>query len=439
MLGFMSLACLDASLTSCLAAFLMYILYACLRRVSHHANSPGVCSYPSLSASLSPPRSMPAVFFLSCLAWSGPAWPVLCLQEESSDSAVVLALLKACLAVSVEMMCASELALKGVFDLLLMPKILGGHNSARAPVVDVALELAWNILELDAQTQQQQPPQDRGAAAATAAAALGSEQALDALSLLLFETLTAGGGHRAQDKETRNNLLVLLARLAKLPKNKPFFARTPCLDLLLRYATYAELGPAAAGALGTDTASATAASSSSASSSSSRRRRQQREGSEGSGSLASASSSSGGAASSSSSTSASASSSSSSASSSSSKHALHFPAPVPPLAGGAHSHAHAHASQQAQCEMQMLLWSILADLAEDYLCRCRIAEARFLEALLLYVDARPFAAHPRPGPDTDAFTLLSGTAPHARAEANDFFVGLHACVFVHCASAFPRA
>ena len=68
--------------------------------------------------------------------------------------------------------------------------------------------------------------------------ALSTEEALSILRDLLaalFET-----GHRARDKELRNEVLIVASFIARQRRSHAFFRTTGLLDLLLTFATAAE-------------------------------------------------------------------------------------------------------------------------------------------------------------------------------------------------------
>merc|ERR1719502_242097 len=92
-------------------------------------------------------------------------------------------------------------------------------NLLGSDVLLVAAEVLWNVLELDWEG---------------AAEALGQEEAIE--SFRDFMSAVLSRGYRFKDKIFRNDMMVLLMYISKRPENRPLFASTGLMALLLSYA-----------------------------------------------------------------------------------------------------------------------------------------------------------------------------------------------------------
>lgn len=142
-----------------------------------------------------------------------------CLQKNSDNAEIALALTSTCRDFSYALITSTQLTVAGLFDIasLLL------DNDARSAIINVLIELIWNLIELDP----------------NAVAAFGTEVNVRSLSRLLQQTLS--NGYRNQDKYLRNEILVILNLIARVPANRKHLARTPTLRTLLLYSTFAEL------------------------------------------------------------------------------------------------------------------------------------------------------------------------------------------------------
>lgn len=142
------------------------------------------------------------------------------LQENIDEVDVCLALVKLLRDLSYNPVCAKQLVAGGFFNLI--SSLLAGDS--RSPIVDTAIEISWNLLELDEVAKTE----------------FGSEINVNALHLVLEHQLSQC--HRSCDKESRNEVLVILAIIARVEANRKHLARTPTLRNILSYATSTELG-----------------------------------------------------------------------------------------------------------------------------------------------------------------------------------------------------
>lgn len=92
-------------------------------------------------------------------------------------------------------------------------------NLLGSDVLLVATEIIWNVLELDWEG---------------AAQAMGEQEVIEAFRDFMAALL--GGGYRFKDKVFRNDMLVLLMYISKRPENRPLFAQTGLMALLLSHA-----------------------------------------------------------------------------------------------------------------------------------------------------------------------------------------------------------
>eukprot|EP00927_Polykrikos_kofoidii_P077957 TRINITY_DN74838_c0_g1_i1.p1 TRINITY_DN74838_c0_g1~~TRINITY_DN74838_c0_g1_i1.p1 ORF type:complete len:946 (+),score=137.35 TRINITY_DN74838_c0_g1_i1:126-2840(+) len=92
-------------------------------------------------------------------------------------------------------------------------------NLLGSDVLLVAAEVLWNVLELDWEG---------------AARALGQEEIIDSFRDFMGTVLSRG--YRFKDKIFRNDMMVLLMYISKRPENRPLFATTHLLGLLLSHA-----------------------------------------------------------------------------------------------------------------------------------------------------------------------------------------------------------
>jgi len=92
-------------------------------------------------------------------------------------------------------------------------------NLLGSDVLLVAAEVLWNVLELDWEG---------------AAEALGQEEVIDSFRDFMDAVLSRG--YRFKDKVFRNDMMVLLMYISKRPENRPLFARTGLMALLLSHA-----------------------------------------------------------------------------------------------------------------------------------------------------------------------------------------------------------
>lgn len=141
------------------------------------------------------------------------------LEANLGEGDVALALIKLLRELSYNPVCAQQLVTAGYFNLV--PKLLTGDS--RSPIVDVAIELIWNLIELDQ----------------SACLMFGTEINVQAMSEVLNHQLREC--YRSQDKELRNEVLVILAKVAKEESNRKHLARTSCLRTILRHGTFSEL------------------------------------------------------------------------------------------------------------------------------------------------------------------------------------------------------
>jgi hypothetical protein len=186
-------------------------------------------------------------------------------QSEEHES-LALEVVQAVKDVSFSAVCAKQIIERGLFSII--PVLL--DKDAKSQQVDVVLELVWNIIEANP----------------AACAAFGNEANILSLMSLLQQLLDKGhrdqvmtiqvpttvhsleffdlsSFHRActdlllhlellpfhsdthallrQDKELRNQILVILSLVARVEGNRPNLARTTCLRTVLLYSTCAEL------------------------------------------------------------------------------------------------------------------------------------------------------------------------------------------------------
>mmetsp|Transcript_17770 Transcript_17770/g.34703 ORF Transcript_17770/g.34703 Transcript_17770/m.34703 type:complete len:1092 (+) Transcript_17770:117-3392(+) len=141
------------------------------------------------------------------------------LQQNADNPEIALALAGTCRDLSYALITSKQLSLAGFFDIASM---LLDHD-ARSQIVNVVVELIWNLIEMDP----------------VAIEAFGTELNVRVLSRLLSQLLDEG--YRLQDKYLRNEILVILNLIARIPANRKHLARTPTLRTILLYATYAEL------------------------------------------------------------------------------------------------------------------------------------------------------------------------------------------------------
>lgn len=141
------------------------------------------------------------------------------LEAHSSNPKLSFSLVKAIKDVSLSPICAKQLIAAGFFDIVSL--LL--DQDARSPQVDVVLELIRNLIMKDPEATKE----------------FNSEVNIRVLMVLLQQLLTEG--HRAQDKELRNDILIILSLVARISSNRPNLARTSCLRTLLLYSTYSEL------------------------------------------------------------------------------------------------------------------------------------------------------------------------------------------------------
>eukprot|EP00931_Biecheleriopsis_adriatica_P090147 TRINITY_DN6417_c0_g1_i1.p1 TRINITY_DN6417_c0_g1~~TRINITY_DN6417_c0_g1_i1.p1 ORF type:complete len:931 (-),score=237.31 TRINITY_DN6417_c0_g1_i1:42-2834(-) len=92
-------------------------------------------------------------------------------------------------------------------------------NLLGSDVLLVAAEVLWNVLELDWEG---------------ATEALGHEEVIESFRDFMDAVLTRG--HRFKDKIFRNDMMVLLMYISKRVENRPLFATTGLMALLLSYA-----------------------------------------------------------------------------------------------------------------------------------------------------------------------------------------------------------
>lgn len=142
------------------------------------------------------------------------------LQDNLNQVNVCLALVKLLRDLSYNPVCAKQLVAGGLFNLV--PALLEGDP--RSPIVDTTIELIWNLLDLDDNAKRQ----------------FGSEINVNALHDVLEQQLTRC--FRSCDKESRNEVLVILALVAKMEENRRHLARTRTLRNILTFATSTELG-----------------------------------------------------------------------------------------------------------------------------------------------------------------------------------------------------
>merc|ERR1712190_458029 len=96
-------------------------------------------------------------------------------------------------------------------------------NLLGSDVLLVAAEVLWNVLELDWEG---------------AAEALGQEEVIE--SFRDFMGVVLSKGYRFKDKIFRNDMMVLLMYISKRPENRPLFASTGLMALLLSHAVSEE-------------------------------------------------------------------------------------------------------------------------------------------------------------------------------------------------------
>jgi len=92
-------------------------------------------------------------------------------------------------------------------------------NLLGSDVLLVATEVLWNVLELDWEG---------------ASVAMGERGVIEAFRDFMAALLS--GGYRFKDKVFRNDMMVLLTYISKRPENKPLFAKTGLMALLLSHA-----------------------------------------------------------------------------------------------------------------------------------------------------------------------------------------------------------
>merc|ERR1719379_1653577 len=92
-------------------------------------------------------------------------------------------------------------------------------NLLGSDVLLVAAEVLWNVLELDWEG---------------AAEALGQEEVIESFRDFMAAVLSRG--YRFKDKIFRNDMMVLLMYISKRPENRPLFATSGLMALLLSHA-----------------------------------------------------------------------------------------------------------------------------------------------------------------------------------------------------------
>jgi hypothetical protein len=139
--------------------------------------------------------------------------------------------------------------------------ILSRVTSVRDDLVHLSIEMLWNLLELSHERVTAAANGSYGEASLTldgllhkhrygnALRMLGTEFDVRVLGNLLESCLVLRGCTQA-DREFRNDVVVVASLIATRPENKPFFASTGFLAVLLHIATAAEAASSSGGGVG---------------------------------------------------------------------------------------------------------------------------------------------------------------------------------------------
>jgi hypothetical protein len=143
------------------------------------------------------------------------------LDDYRNDEQASLSIMTLLRTLSAVELCAREIVRVHYHEVL--PRCIATADF-RSDIVDTTLEVYWNLLEL-------QPN--------NALPALGNTNNVTVLSRLLTQFLQQG--HRQEDKELRNQLLVIFSLISRLPANRAALARSTALSDILLHCTWSEL------------------------------------------------------------------------------------------------------------------------------------------------------------------------------------------------------
>ncbi len=136
--------------------------------------------------------------------------------------------------------------------------ILSRVSSVRDDLVHLSVEMLWNLLELSQERVTAAANGSYGDAALTLDALLHKHRYGNALRMLgtefdvrvlanVLESCLVLPGCTQADREFRNDVVVVASLIASRPENKPFFASTGFLTVLLHVATAAEFSSSSGG------------------------------------------------------------------------------------------------------------------------------------------------------------------------------------------------
>lgn len=127
-----------------------------------------------------------------------------------------------------------------------LQRLLACAQNVRHEAVSASVDALWSLLEASDRELARAAPSSslsalvRRRRSRSAVYACGSLHGLDAVTAALERSLL--GGHKASDKELRNELLALLSLIARRARARPMFVESGALSLLLLYSTAPELG-----------------------------------------------------------------------------------------------------------------------------------------------------------------------------------------------------